>query len=69
MSEQHTGAARVRGTLLKSVAAAAALLSVAALTAGTSGAAAPITLAIFDFELEDRRVLVRRPPARRMWRN
>lgn len=52
MSEQHTGAARVRGTLLKPVAAAAALLSVAALIAGASGAA-PIALAVFDFELED----------------
>lgn len=49
MSERHTGAARMRGALLKAVAAAAALLSIA----GVSGAAAPITLAIFDFELED----------------
>jgi Protein of unknown function (DUF2380) len=52
MCEQQAGAARVRKTLLNSVAGAAALLSAATLTAGAA-AAAPITLAIFDFELED----------------
>jgi hypothetical protein len=52
MSERRAGPARVRGSLRNCV--AAALLSVAALTsaAGTA-AAAPVTLAIFDFELED----------------
>src|SRR5262245_43359009 len=51
MSEQQAGAARVRGNLRKCV-AAAAVLSVAALTTGAAGAA-PAPIAIFDFELED----------------
>jgi hypothetical protein len=51
MGERQAGAARGGGTLYKCVAAAAALLSVAALTARPAGAGTPI--AVFDFELED----------------
>jgi len=50
MSKQQAGVARVRGSL-RNLLAAAALLSVAALT--PAAMAAPITLAVFDFELED----------------
>jgi hypothetical protein len=50
-----SGTAHVRGTLRKCGAAAGALLVAATLTARAAGAATPgpITLAIFDFELED----------------